>query len=223
MVYDLQVSRILDVDSDGQVDIVYYSPAGRNPLSASDDANGDITNFGGTWGGVFEVYADSTPDLDETLQAGSGPDAWAAGGGPLRPNGLTNADGYPSATDGILWVSGVFLDLSLFGDPLAQSGEVYRVTATGGDCYAGVGFLNVFDGAAAPYIQPGTQPPLGPGAYRADVTLQVTYMEGVNVWDNDAWAYGSSDPLYFCVCPEPTTLLSLTVGALVLGGLRRRK
>lgn len=223
LLYDLKVNRLVDLDSDGVTDIIYYAPAGRNPLKQIDDRDGDIANFVGGWGGVVELYGDATPDLDATLIGGAGPGLWAAGGGPLRPDGVTQADGYVSASDGNLWLSGVLLDLSVFGDANAIAGEVYRLTRTGANDFAGIGFLNVFDGLAAPYIAAGTQPAGGPGAGLADVSLAFTVTLGTNVWGNPNWEAGSSDPVRFGVVPEPVTLLTVGMGAMLLGALRRRK
>ena len=224
LLYDLQVSRLVDMNSDGIVDRIYYTGAGRNPLTAGDDKNGDIGNFPGQWGGVIELYQDPSPDLDAALNGGAGPGLWSPAGGPLRPNGVTNADGYPSASDGTLWISGVLLDLSVFGDTVAFPGEVYCLTRITDALYAGVGFLNIFDGSAAAYIQAGAQPLVGVGQGKADVTLAFTVSLNQNVWLNPNWQAGSSDPVRFSgqEIPEPCTLLLVGLGVGLLGARRRR-
>jgi hypothetical protein len=226
LLYDLKVSRVVDLNNDQVIDAIYYTAGGRNPLVATDDRNRDIGNFKGSWGGVVELYRDAAQNLDATLSGGAGPNLWAPGGGPLRPNGTTHADGYPSASDGSLWMSGVLLDLTQFGDTYAQAGEIYRLTRTGVNTFSGVGYVNVFDGEALSYIQAGGEPAVGPGAGLADVSLEFTVSLGVNVWNNPNWQAGSSDPVRFVGysegVPEPATMLTVALGAGILGIFRRR-
>lgn len=213
VLYDLAVSRI---DPNG---VIYYAPLGRNPLLPTDDADGDITAWPGAFGGVIELYQDATPDLDATLLSGAGPALWVPGSGPVRPSG-TAADGYPTATDGTLGLSGVLLDLSAFG--AGNPGEVYKLTPLGGGVYSGLGYMNVFDGLAAPMIAAGGIPMAGTGAGLADVAIHTSITLGTNVWSNPNWSAGSSDPMRFNVVPEPVTLTTVALGSILLLRIRRQ-
>jgi hypothetical protein len=121
-------------------------------------------------------------------------------------------------------MSGVLLGLKQFGDPIAEDDEVYSLTRVDQYNYSGLGYVNVFDGSAAPHIEPQTQPGFGIGAGLADLTLACTIKLDENVWDNPNWQMGSSDPMRFNVgTPEPATMLLLGMGAGLLGVIRRRR
>lgn len=203
---------------------LYYAPMGRNPLVAADDMDGDIGAFTGAWGGVIELYQDSTPDLDATLNGGSPPSAWAPSALPGSRATGSLADAYPTATDGSLWLSGVLLDLNAFGAVgvgYAGPAPVYKLTQLSAGVFSGLGYMNVFDGSIAASMDLGAMPKLGAGAGLADVEIHNTVTLGTNVWGNPSWEAGSSDPMRFDVIPEPTIMLLF--GASILGGLIRRR
>ncbi len=217
LVYDLELMSFggTGLDSNGlpqQGTILYYSPAQRNGLTSRDDlyglvsGGGDISSFSGTWGGVSELYYDSSADLNTLM--GTDPSSWVEGN-PSR-------DAFPGATDGNLWLSGVFLELNAMGVESAPKGAVYMIEfITGANNASGYGFINVFDGSVASRVDYSAFAPFVDATFATTVNLNPDGSEG--------WQAVVNDPIRFEAVPEPGSLLLLGTGAWLLGRLRRRR
>lgn len=190
-----------------------------NPLSA-DGAGPNIFASGIPFGGVIEIYDDSTPDMQGSPGA-AGPAAWLTAGLIGGANHAVAPDSLLNATDGTLWLSGVFLDLLTMGELDAVAGEVYKLTfdqisVTGGTA-KGKAYINVVGGSVASYVAFGAlNPPNNPWC---DATLETTVkIPDVNT---PGWQASSHDPARILVIPEPTIMALF--GASVLGGFIRRR
>ena len=218
LVYDLELTSLggTGLDSNGLPQtgtILYYSPLRRNGLSASDDhygqagGGGDIGGFGGTWGGVAELYDDLSPDLGVLMA--TNPSDWVTGNPSAR-------DSFPNASDGSAWLSGVFLDLQSMGVISAPQGSVYMVQFLTAEAASGYGFVNIFDGLAAPGIVFSAFGPHLDATFATTISLASA--------NSDSWQANADDPILFDVAiPEPVTLLTVGVGASLLGLVRRRR
>lgn len=209
--YDLKLATAPVVQADGTF-LLRFTPLNRNPLVG--DVDGD-TWVGGArlpgFGGVIEMYADTTPDANIS----GGPGAWVENGNP------GGRDEYPTLSDGDLWASAVLAPLYNLpdGTPIVFQ-EVLDITGGQG---SGVGYLNIVGGSAANIFERSVFGPL------RDVSLQVDFVFPPNRaytlppgWH---WQIQSSDPVRFnTTVPEPATLLLL--GSCVVGAaryIRRRR
>jgi hypothetical protein len=211
--YDVNLARVSVIT--GQTFLLEFTPMGRNPLVG--DVDGD-TLVGGVgprlpgFGGVVELYLDTTPDADIS----TGPGAWVQGGNP------GGRDLYPTLSDGALWAEAVLAPQYLLpdGTPI-----VYReVIDFGVGQGTGTGFLNVTGGSAQGIFERGVFGPLMDVALQVDVVFppNTAYTLPLN-WN---WQVQSSDPVRFRTqqIPEPATLLLL--GSCVVGAagyIRRRR
>ena len=218
LLYDLELIAFggTGLDNEGlpqQGTTLYYGAMERNPLTTRDDMHGlpegggDIGGYNGASGGVTELYYDSSPDLGKLM--GTDPSNWIEGDYPSR-------DAFPNATDGDLWLSGVFLDLQSSGVDDAPEGAVYMLHFLDKYDASGNGYINIFDGSAASVIDYSAFGPFTDATFRITVELS-------DVMSN--WQTLNNDPIRFDVTPvpEPGTLMLLGLGATLMGAIRRRK
>ncbi|MCM8774376.1 MAG: PEP-CTERM sorting domain-containing protein [Candidatus Omnitrophica bacterium] len=181
-------------------------------------------------GGRIDIYLDTTPDFSPN----SGPSAWIAGGTGVR-------DTYPTASDGVLWLTGTYAPLfwdviqndirdpaepdlvwfDLNGNGMKDPGESAVYLITGYDP-SGSGtasaYIQLDGGSFYPAIKTGF---FGTGSgYSYDMKLRVTLSSG-----DYGWGVTSSDPIRFAVIPEPSTIMLLGMGLLGCGlvGITKRK
>jgi hypothetical protein len=209
--YDLKLAVPPVVNPDGTL-LLQFTPLNRNPLVG--DVDGD-TWVGGArlpgFGGVVELYLDTTPDGNIS----PGPGAWVENGNPGA------RDMYPTLSDGALWASAVLAPMYSLpdGTPIVYAEVLDLVVGDG----SGQGFLNIVGGSDQAIFERSVFGPL------QDVALQVDFVFPPNLaytlplaW---GWQIQSSDPVRFRTnIPEPATLLLL--GSCVVGAagyIRRRR
>lgn len=177
---------------------------------------GDIIGF---TGGILKVYLDDSPDFDPTYQGSSDP------------------NDYTTVIDGDLWLDLQFVTGRLGGDTanytlttiMSGSGDdpegVLALTGTGR------ALLEVVGGSAASLFDTNKYSRYD-ASYNvigyADMSLDASVFirnTGVSPYTNpkDGWDVWSKDPLGAHVVPEPSTVMLVGSGILIVGTILRRK
>ncbi len=214
LMYNLELFNVggLGLDSSGLPQtgtILYYRPLGRNPLVVADDNFGpggvaDIGNVAAPlFGGVLELYDDSSPDLG--VLTATDPNNWVGGAGA--------SDSFVNATDGTPWLSGVFLELNAMGTP-APLTAVYQMQFLTATKASGFGFINIFDGSQKDSVDPWAFGPYVDATFAT--TINLTPVGAATLWQATSF-----DPIEIDIIPEPTIMVLF--GASILGGLIRRR
>jgi hypothetical protein len=198
--------------------VIDFIPAGRNPITT--DADLDSTGPDGvygtaddpldpttaapiTFGGVLEIYQDTTKDYSQDpggvgrydaklpsgvpvpLDAGNGPSFWTEGAAGHVAGG-PGADTFTGATDGSLWLGAVLVELQY----LANVGVIVDPATIGGvpftpgtvlrevlDFSAGSGsgfaYMNAVGGSLAPSLLRGLAGPLADAAILFDLNTPI--------------------------------------------------
>jgi len=236
LLYDLTLVRV-DGDPVSGLSVLYFAPAGRNPVV--DPEGGSLAAPPGS-GGVLEVWRDPTPDgvgntLFDPLGNGMAPQTWGeanvTGGVAAANHPVTGAaDTYPTVNtdDAVLWLQAVLVPqlwIDLDGDGILETPIVMRevidvATSSGSALLA---WANITDGEAAPlfnrnYAIPGV-----------DLTLASTFqLPGGpdftgSPQDIGNWSILSSDPVRADIIPEPASMALLGLGLVGLVVRRRKK
>lgn len=262
LLYDLKVIGIHQVGGPtSQSFVLDFGLAARNPLTATGaDVDGDsigainpVSGLPIVFGGVMEVYEDSTKDytadpggigrLDSILPAasvnplpaGNAPSYWVEG----QPTNVR--DSFVNVSDGSLWLSAQLVelqymaDIGIIGDPALgglgyTAGTLLRETIDVSDGTGdGQAFLNVFGGSAEGAIERGFAGGLADMGMLFDVNLP-WFDIFTGMWNDTFvyqgpgyWTVDSQDPIVFSVIPEPATISLLGLGLVGIATLRRRR
>lgn len=214
------------------------------PATGGVQADGSIYFIPGpAYGGLIDIWEDTTKDWTATTPPTKGPNAWVADVGSMDYPGLSDIDidGLPDA--GVtLWLRGTYvplfydgnlnsirevgeMDLVVFdidGDGLDGDDDVAAIYGITGYSPFGVGkltaYIDVFAGSYLNLVDQDMWDVSG-SAYDYDIFLAGE----LSPTDGTGWGVTSHDPAKFRVIPEPATMSLLGLGIVGLVGYARRK